>query len=266
MTRTATSKAMWLCGTALASMSGTLLMTAGQAHAVPTYAYATIEFSNLALTGVLNGVGTVINSQVIVTDSAKYPGSAASGNNSSGGSLLTGASVGQAYSGPGPVPSAGYGQELGPFSTPPGDGGTRSLASISGAISGPATSQEVSEGYIPSAGTANSNTNTTTTIDIKFAAGADQQIKLTFNATAFEYVSIGQNGDAATASTDATYTIVGPTGAVVFNAAAANPAGVAALNNSLNLNNPGRSPETYTLASTAYAFTYTTPAVGGAGT
>jgi hypothetical protein len=277
MRKTSTSRALWLCGTALAGVSGTLLLagiTAGTARALPTYAYANLTFTNFALSGVVSvspgpppvvtgipGVTTLIDSSVILNDSASYPGSTGVANNSNGGNLGSGASVAQAYSGPGPVPAAGFGQELNPGV------GTRAFADISGAVTGSATSQEVSEGYLTAQGTGTSNTSTSTTILVKFFALANNTITLSFNASVDEVTSIGKQGDKAIADTAASYTIL-MAGNQVYDASNCTDdpgscAAVAQLTHNINLINPILSPKTYNPAlPNPYSLSFTTGATG----
>jgi hypothetical protein len=273
MRKTSTSKALWLCGTALAGIPGTMLLaglTAGSAQAVPSYAYSYLEFSDVTLGGVLGNPDVTLNNaetSVIVDDKSAFTTYAPAGGTSTNGSLLTGASVAEAYSGPSaptvysPLSNPlNYDQQLTTLT------GTRSLANITGALSGnpsPGLSQEVSEGHINSDGSGSSNTDTFTTITASFTAKAGTKITLSFDATVDQIASITDAGDVANVSSNGSYTI-GFGGSQVYSAAN-DPTFGSEVNNDLdhkiNLSNPKNTPQTFTFSG-AMHFTYTTTKTG----
>jgi hypothetical protein len=189
---------------------GALLAIAGSgaARAVPAYGYATIEFTNLGLTGIFDSTGnaatgvTGLQTSVLVTDGSNYPNSAAGGA-SSGGTITGGSDPVQATSGTGPFPAANtFSQQLTSSS------GTRADALITGALAGGAQSNEVAEGRLTlGLSTAGSQAGSSTTIRATFTALSTLTVGLSFNALATLIASVGTTGDASQVSTTAQYQI-----------------------------------------------------------
>jgi len=207
----------------------------GTAQAVPSYAYANINFTDFTLSGIFNpATSTLNNSSVLLTNGSNYPGYAPGGG-SDFGTLTTGADVAQAFSGPGPAPSENtFTPQLSVIS------GTRGDGVISGPISGAATSHLTSEGNLTvGPASAGSNAGSSTTINVTFTALASGTVELKFNASAFLSASVGQNGDSATALTSASYNIFDQTtgtAVCIFDVVNGGPCQTNIAPNSLNRN------------------------------
>jgi hypothetical protein len=178
------------------------------ADAVPAYAYAELGFTSFALSGIINSTGSAVSgvsslsTVVKITDGANYPGSAVSGN-SNHGNILTGVTVSQAQSGPGPFAAPSFVQQLTSSS------GTRGDGLITGPLASGANSNLVAEGRLTSpGGTAGSNAGSSTTLTANFSiTGGPHTITLTFGAGGNLIASIGSALDSASSQLDATYSI-----------------------------------------------------------
>jgi hypothetical protein len=251
-----------VAGVVLASAS------AGVAHAVPSYGYASLGFTNFTLGGVIGAPGVTVNStSVTMTDGSNYPGFAPAGT-STGGSITTGADVPQATSGPGPFPGQNiFGQALLPAAslTP---AGTRGDAVITGALAGGATSNLVAEGKLSvPGGFAGSNSGTSTTLNLGFRATTAGTVTLTFNASSMVQAIVGTDGDSANAQLSSTFQIFDTTtGKLVTITDNINPANSSTTIAPFALNRnaattSASSPQTFTSASTFYS--YSAPLVSG---
>ena len=236
--------------------------SSGAAHAIPAYAYATLGFTNFALTGInFSAPGTTTS--VTSTDAANYPGFAAAGS-SAGGTVTTGTDPLQATSGPGPFPGENvFTQAMLPASAllP---AGTRGDVQITGALATGATSNLVAEGKLSVFNAAaGSSSGTSTTIGIVTTPTTAGNINLTFNATSALAAMVGTTGDSANAQISATFTIFDrTTNSFVFitsnNGAATSGQFIApgALNTNVATTNTTLSP-TFSSGPTAYSFTAT---------
>jgi len=187
----------------VAAATALTLAAAQPAHAVPSYAYSEVDFTNFTLSGIVNAPGVTLGAAtVLLTDGANYPSSPAGGTSASG-SISSGADVTEATSGPGPFP-------LQNVFTPAlaSSSGTRGDGLITGAISSGATSNIVAEGNLTiGPGSAGSNAGSATTINVTFSVSATTTVGLTFDAIATLLSSVGSTGDSATALSTATYSI-----------------------------------------------------------
>ena len=195
-----------LAGSAFAALLAVGI--SGGASAAPSYGYANLNFTNFALSGLVDAQGNPLPgvsgliASVLATDASNYPG-AANGGGSAAGNITTGVDVSQAFSGPGAAP----GQNL---FTPQltSSSGTRGDGIITGAIASGATSKLVSEGNLTfGPATAGSSSGSSTTLDATFSALSSLKIGLSFFASAFLSAHVGQGGDNATASVSATFSI-----------------------------------------------------------
>jgi hypothetical protein len=182
------------------------------ASAAPAYGYAELGFTDFSLTGLGHVSGTMfvaapgvtINSTGVLTQAfSNYPGGTTTGPKSAPGNLVTGSNAGQSYSGFGSVPSNTFTEAL-----LPSGAATRAQAAISGALSGPATSNDVSEGRLPSSSaTAGSNSDTSTALNLTFTVTSAHVLTLAFNAAGSAVATTGTAGDVATAGIGASYDI-----------------------------------------------------------
>jgi hypothetical protein len=242
--RKATYLAAFGAGTVLA------IGAAGAAHAVPSYGYATLGFTNFILSGVVDPTGaplpgvTGLTDSVTVTDGANYNGFA-SGGNSAAGNLASGADPAQATSGAGPFPGQNvFTQAL------TGGSGTRGDAVITGAIASGATSNLTAEGNLTTFGsTAGSNAGSSTTIQATFTATSALSLNLSFDAFATLLASVGTLGDSANVQTSASYTLVDQTTGTTVDAE--NPT---VLNRNAGVTNP-TDPFSSIGSPTAFSFT-----------
>jgi len=171
------------------------------AEAVPAYGYAQLGFTDFSLTG-LTGPGVVVSNTGVTTQAgANYPGFTPV-NNSINGNLVTGSDVPEAYAGSGSVPQNTYTQALTAGSATRGD------AQISGPLSGPAVSNDVSEGRLTSfGGSASSNSATSTGLRLTLTVTTTDTLTLHFLAEALMDVSTGLSGDEAFSTIAASYNI-----------------------------------------------------------
>ena len=195
-----------LAGTALGALLAVGI--SGGASAAPSYGYANLNFTNFALSGLVDAQGNLLPgvsgfvASVLATDASNYPG-AANGGFTAVGNITTGVDVPQAFSGPG----AGPGPNL---FTPQltSSSGTRGDGLITGAIASGATSKLVSEGNLTfGPATAGSSSGSSTTLQATFGASSSLTIGLSFSASDFLSAHVGQAGDNATASVSATFSI-----------------------------------------------------------
>jgi hypothetical protein len=243
--------------------------TGGVAHAVPSYGYAELGFTNFTLTGVVNPDGTPatgvssVTSSVLGSDSAQYPGATPAGNVSNNGTITSGISPGQATAGPGAFPgSATFTQALLPATslTP---AGTRGDVQITGAIASGATSNIVSEGKlsVPSA-TASSSAGTSTTLNVQLTTTNTVTVGLSFNAVAALQAIVGTNNDSANAQISASFAIQDLTTGQAVNITSNNSNATSGTNIAPSQINQSRSattttPSLYSLTSTPFSFTAT---------
>ncbi|HVZ09949.1 MAG TPA: PEP-CTERM sorting domain-containing protein [Rhodopila sp.] len=192
--------------TALASLL--IFGGTGTAQATPSYAYASLGFTNFQLTGIVDShgnalPGVTINSvAVTMTDGANYPGYPSAGTTSFG-DLATGVDAPGAYSGPGPA--------TGPNIFTPAlqmSSGTRSDGLISGALASGATSNLVAEGRLTQGlSSAGSQAGSSTTIRATFTTTSSLTVGLLGSAIAQVMASVGQVGDSASAQIFAQFTV-----------------------------------------------------------
>jgi hypothetical protein len=255
-----------LCGTALAAVM--MLGSHKAAQAVPSYAYASLGFTNFQLTGLFDNQGaplpgvTINSATVLMTTGSNYTGFAPGGT-SANGNLASGVDAGQAFSGSGVPPAQ---NTFTPALT--ASSGARGDGLISGALAGGATSNLVAEGRLttPSA-SAGSNAGSSTTLNVKFALGSNGTVDLLGSAFAQLLASVGNAGDTANAQVSASFQIQDQaTGAFVSICDVNNPGqcsttiAPAALNTNVSTSNPGFSPS---LNSPFSNFHYTASLLGG---
>lgn len=254
--------------TLLAATSAIVIVGgATSAHAIP-YAYANLNFTNLSLTGLGASNVTVSEANVITSSSANYPGFAAAGQSAgptnAGAPLTAGSDALQSFSGPGAAPGQNvYTQAL------LGTNGTRGDSQLTGnLLTGVGTGANVvAEGRLgaPNASAA-SAAGTSTAFRINVSVGAATTFTLAFDASDSLVATTTLAGEAATAQTNASFTIAG-IGGTVFAPFTFSPD---ALNQSIsalgvNGNNSFSSPFTrystsQTLAAGNYEFTLTSGA------
>ena len=194
----------------LAAVAGAALLAIGgigTAHAVPSYAYANLQFQNFTLSGVVDAAGNPItgvsglSSSVLMTADANYP-AAAPASNAAVGSLTAGVDVTQATSGAGPFPGANvFTQQLA------ASAGTRADGLICCNIATGAASNLVAEGRLPIQGVAGSSAGSGTVITATFTVTAGANISVSASAIASMLTSVGQLGDTATAQISASVTV-----------------------------------------------------------
>ena len=182
------------------------------AQAVPAYGYAELNFTDFALLGLgsasggnfVPAPGVTINSTGVLTQGfSNYPGGTTTGPTANHGNLVTGSNSTQSYSGFGSVGTNTFTQAL-----LPAGAAARAQAAISGALSGPATSNDVSEGRLTaSSATAGSNSDTNTGLNLTFSLTATHVLTLSFNAAGSLVATSGTAGDVATAGLGASYDI-----------------------------------------------------------
>jgi len=194
------------------------------AQAVPAYGYADLNFTDFSLLGlgsVVGGVftpapGVTINSTGVLTQGfSNYPGGTTTGPTANHGNLVTGSNSTQSYSGFGSVGTNTFTQAL-----LPSGAAARAQAAITGALSGPATSSDVSEGRLPaSSATAGSNSDTNTGLNLTFSLTATHVITLSFAANGSLVATTGTAGDVSTTGIGASYDInvLGMTGSISDN-------------------------------------------------
>lgn len=189
-----------------------LLALAGSsaAHAVP-YAYAEIEFSAFALYG-LDAAGVSVSGATVTTSSASvYPGGAADGA-AVGGNLLSGSDVRQSTSGlqPGQTVAENF-FRMALMHNP----GARSDAIISGnLITGdPAGAASVlAEGQLSPFGSAASAAGTSTGFTLNLVLTSPTTFTLSFLASTIIAAMTSEQGEGASAQTNASFTVTGDNG------------------------------------------------------
>jgi hypothetical protein len=180
------------------------------AEAVPAYGYAQLGFTDFSLSG-LSGPGVAVSNTGVTTQAgSNYPGFTPF-NNSINGNLVTGSDVPEAYSGNGSVPQNTFTQQLTAGAAARGD------AQISGPLSGPAVSNDVSEGRLTSTGgTASSNSGTSTGLKLTLTVSTTDTLTLHFLAEALMNTNSGEAGDHAFSVISASYNIqAGASGHIV---------------------------------------------------
>ncbi len=180
------------------------------ADAVPAYGFAQLGFTDFSLTG-LSAPGVIVSNTGVTTQaSANYPGFTPV-SNSIAGNLVTGSDVPEAYAGNGSVPQNTFTQQL------TAGAATRGDAQISGPLSGPAVSNDVSEGRLTSSGaTASSSSGTSTGLKLTLSVSKTDTLTLHFLAEALMQVNTGTAGDEAFSTISASYNIkAGASGHIV---------------------------------------------------
>ena len=233
-----------LTGTAL----GVLLAIGGvgTAQATPSYAYATIGFTDFGLSlggGTIDGTPTVS-----ATTSSNDTGFPPAGTTTFG-NIVTGVIATPAYSGPGPAPTAGIFTPQLTVVT-----GAQGQASIVGSLTGSpptAVSSLVSEAHLIQGGSsAGGQSSSNTGLTISFFAGTGPII-LSFNALTSLTATFGTNGDGATANVSANYTLTDITDP--FNQIVVGSQAPAALNHGVIASVPGVAAS-FDSPSTFYSF------------
>lgn len=187
----------------VAATAAVFLAGTGVAHAVP-YAFGSIQFSNLGLTG-LTATGVTINSSTVTTSSSANYNAAAPDSASAGGDLTTGSDVRQSTSGLSiVVPQNTFTQALA------GASGARGDAGIFGAINGGASAGDVAEGRltVPSS-TAASTGGTSTGINLTITVGNTTTFGLSFTAQDSLISTTSAAGDGASTQVNASFTVTG---------------------------------------------------------
>jgi hypothetical protein len=198
------TKAKFLAGVAGAAMLG--LGGMGTANAIPVYGYAELNFTDFTLN--LDGA-TVLGATVQGNTGANYASSPPD-SASSFGTITSGVDTRQSTSGPGPFPAP---NTFTPALTV--NFGSRGDMLITGAITGGATSDAVSESHlnVPSS-SSGANAGSSTTLTIQFATTGGP-VTLSFTGRAQLAASVGQNGDTATSIDSVSGSICPQTGACV---------------------------------------------------
>jgi hypothetical protein len=226
----------------------------GAGQAVPSYADSEISFTGFTLN--LGGV-TILGASVLATDDSNYP--LLSDSHVAFGSLTLSADPLQAQTGPGPFPSENFfSQQM------MGAAGSRGDAVISGAITGGASLDFVSEGRLATGpASAGANSGASTTVNVTPTALSPVVIDLQFSASDFLTASVGQVGDSATARVSTFYSITNTTTGtsvcitdVAHGGACTNGVAPTALNNQVATTDPATSI-TSASASTFYDYSAT---------
>jgi len=253
------TKAKFLAGVAGAAMLG--LGGMGTANAIPVYGYAELNFTNFTL-GLGSGAN-ILGATVQGNTGANYDAFAPDGTSSSG-TITSGVDTRQSTSGPGPFPPP---NTFTPALTV--NFGSRGDMLITGAITGGATSDAVSESHLnlPNT-TSGANAGSATTLTVQFTTTGGP-VTLTFNARAQDTASVGQNGDTASSITSVNGSICPQTGSCVLvsgteNGAAITPSTTifpSLLNHSSNTQTTAFSPS-YDSGVVSYSYTTGTLAAG----
>lgn len=205
----------------LGAVAGAVLLTggiAGTAQAVP-YAYANVNFSNVALTGLANPNLTITGATVTTSSSANYPGAAGSANSApatnSGTGLtpLTGGSDAvQSTSGTGPFP----GQNVFTQALQAGSGSRGDSVITGNLTTGSGSASDVAEGRLTAPGSAASSGGTTTGFSLNATVAAPTTLTLDLSASTSLIATTSAVGDGASAQINASFTVTG-TGSTSFN-------------------------------------------------
>lgn len=203
----------------LGAVAGAVLLTggiAGTAQAVP-YAYANVNFSNVALSGLANPNVTITGATVTTSSSANYPGAAGSANSApatnSGTGLtpLTGGSDAvQSTSGTGPFP----GQNVFTQALQAGSGSRGDSVITGNLTTGSGSASDVAEGRLTAPGSAASSGGTTTGFSLNATVAATTTLVLDLSASTSLIATTTAVGDGASAQINASFTVTGANGVI----------------------------------------------------
>ena len=184
-----------------------VLGASGAAHA-EAYAFGTISFTNLSLSGLNTPGVTLQRASVSTSDSADYPGFAPAANAATATNpanpLTQGSDAAQAYAGPGTAPGQNnFGQALQTTF------GTRSDANVVGnLLTGVGTgANDVAEGHLGTIGIGSSFAGTTTGFNITVGVAQQTTFTLSFDASDSLTATTTAPNDSSSASVGASFTV-----------------------------------------------------------